>query len=169
MAFKGTVLSVGELINRARNEPEPDWAGMASGADVRHRAADEAQSCARLLAAGAPLTDAWRFGILQTIDDYDSTVRRGGVELGRQVFDPEPPRTGSQAVDAAFAALAVYLGERDGWTPPAWAFDPERRAPVPWYPSQTQHPELIAEARRESPRAFLDRNVIVAELDLRRL
>ena len=168
MEFEGRVLPVDELIEYAKQAPEPDWAGLAIDMKVRHRAADAADHCVRLLASGEPLSDAWRFGILQTIDYYTSTTRRGGVQLGRPVFDPEPVRTGAPGLDAAFAALAVFLADRDGWVPPAWALDPSRRAPTPWYPADTRHPGLIAQAQREAPPEFRERNVIVAAHDLDR-
>ena len=168
MVFKGTVLPVGELIERAKRAPAPDWTTIATDQMVRRRAAEAARYCAQLLATGAPLSQAWRFGILQTLDDYTATSHKGGTALGRQVFDPEPARTGSPGLDAAFAALAVWLADRDGWAPPAWALDPSRRAPAPWYPAETRHPGLIAEAEREVPREFRERNVIVAAHDLDR-
>ena len=168
MAFKGTVLPVDELIERAQRAPVPDWTQLATDQEIHHRAADAARYCVQLLNFGEPLSQAWRFGILQTIDDYTSAARRGGIELGRQVFDPEPERTGSPGLDAAFAALAVFLAHRDEWTPPAWALDPSRRAPTPWYPATTHHQGLIAEARREVPPEFRELNVIVAAHDLDR-
>ena len=148
MAFKGTVLPAGELIERAKRTPAPDWAAIATDHVVRRRAAEAARYCAQLLAADAPLSQAWRFGILQTLGDYTATSHKG--------------------LDAAFAALAVWLADRDGWAPPAWALDPSRRAPAPWYPADTRHPGLIAEAEREAPREFRERNVIVAAHDLDR-
>ena len=169
MAFKGTILPVGELIDRAKRAPEPDWAVIATDQSVRRRADEAARYCSQLLAAGAPMSQAWRFGILQTIDDYEATRRKGGVTLGRQVFDPEPVRTGSPGLDAAFAALAEYLANRDGWVPPAWALDSSRRVPEPWYPASTRNSGLIAEAQRDAPREFRERNVIVAAHDLDRV
>ena len=168
MAFKGTVLPVGELIEQAKHAPAPDWTAIATDRVVRRRAAEAAHYCAQLLAMGAPLSQAWRFGILQTLDDYTATCRKGGTALGRQVFDPEPARTGSQGLDAAFAALAVWLGDRDGWVPPVWALDPLRRTPAPWYPAETRHPGLVAKAELEVSREFRERNVIVAAHDLDR-
>lgn len=168
MAFKGTVLSVGELLKRAKRAPAPDWSAIATDQVVRRRAEEAARHCAQLLATGEPLSQAWRFGILQTLDDYTATTRKGGTALGSQVFDPEPARTGSPSLDAAFAALAVWLANRDGWAPPAWAQDPSRRAPAPWYPAATEHLGLIAEAEREAPREFRERNVLVSVHDLDR-
>jgi hypothetical protein len=166
MAFKGTKLSVGELIARAKAAPDPDW-GAVYGHSLRHVAADEAASAAELVEQGSPLNDCWRFGILQTVDDYDSAVRRGGIELGAQVFEKEPQRTGSEEIDAAFAALAEHLARRDGWVIPAWALDPTRRTEH-WYPVQLPIPYLHAEADRESPSAFRTRGIFISANSLNR-
>ncbi|UNX54742.1 hypothetical protein MF406_00050 [Georgenia sp. TF02-10] len=37
-----------------------------------------------------------------------------------QAFTERPPRTGAVQLDAAFAAVADHLAERDGWQAPAW-------------------------------------------------
>ncbi|AYD90141.1 hypothetical protein D5R93_09265 [Actinomyces lilanjuaniae] len=75
----------------------------------------------------------WRFGVLQTLDDYTSCLRRGGTSVASQVFTREPPPTGAVEVDAAFAALADWLAGRDGWQAPAWVEDPGRVCPARWY------------------------------------
>lgn len=169
MAFKGEVLTVREQLARAAAtlpEAEPDVstsAGDASG--VRHTAAGNARHCSELVADGEPLDVGWRFGILQTLDDYVSTVRRGGVGLGAAVFAEEPPRTGSPELDAAFAALADHLAERDGWEAPRWVHDADR-AVVAWYPAV---PTIFRqEADAESPRAFRQRGLFITEGSLER-
>lgn len=162
MGFQGEVLPIGALIERARTAPayEP-----GAGVGVRHTAADNAARCAVLLAAGDTPEACWRFGILQTLDDYASTRRRGGAALAAGVFDDEPPRTGSARLDAAFAALADHLAERDGWAVPAWAADPARRADG-WYPAV---PAIFrAEAERDSPRAFRQRGILITGRSLDR-
>ena len=132
---------------------------------MRHTAADNAARCAVLLAAGDSAEACWRFGILQTLDDYASTLRRGGTELAAEVFAAEPARTGSVQLDAAFAALADHLAERDGWTAPAWALDTARRTHG-WYPAV---PAIFrAEAERDSPRAFRQRGILVTGRSLDR-
>lgn len=164
MAFKGTKLSVGELIARATAEPDPDWAAVY-GTGLPHDAADEATEVTRLIAMGESLNSGWRFGILQTLDDYNSAVRRGGTALGARVFEREPQRTGADELDAAFAALADHLASRDGWAAPAWASDPGRRTEH-WYPSQS--PAFYAEASRQSPPAFRHRGVYISANALNR-
>ncbi|WP_460830025.1 hypothetical protein [Nocardioides hungaricus] len=160
--FRGEVLPIGTLLARARAAPvgEP-----AVGVGVRHTAASNAQLCADLLAAGGSLDACWRFGILQTLDDYTSTLRRGGVTLAAEVFTEDPPRTGAVQIDAAFAALADHLAERDGWPTPAWTADPARRT-SDWYPAV---PAILrAAAERESPRAFVERGILITARSLAR-
>jgi hypothetical protein len=148
VVFKGKVLSVSEMI------PLSDEAGPAPmrTAGVLHTAAGNARRAAE------PATEGWRFGVLQTLDDYTSTYRRGGAELGAQVFAPAPEPTASPELDAAFAALAEYLAERDGWTAPAWTSDAWRSvAPAEWWAST---PSIYRDvALEESPRPFRDRGI----------
>ena len=162
MVFQGEVLPIGALLERAQTAPayEPD-----AGVGVRHTAADNAAHCAVLLAAGDTPEACWRFGILQTLDDYASTLRRGGTALAAQVFAAEPAPTGSTRVDAAFAALADHLAELDDWPVPAWAMNSARRADA-WYPAV---PSIFrAEAERDSPRAFRERGILITGRSLSR-
>lgn len=162
MVFQGQIRSIGELLEAslAAPEPEPD-----TEIGVRHTAAGNAAACRDLLAEGESLAVGWRFGILQTVDDYTSTLRRGGPALAAQVFTDEPETTGSVQLDAAFAALADYLAERDGWEAPAWAADPAR-VTTAWYPSV---PGIFrAEADRDSPRAFRRRGIFITSRSLSR-
>ncbi len=84
----------------------------------------------------------------------------------RRVFARVPAQTGSDAVDAAFAALAQYLAARDGWDPPAWSTDRARVASERWYVAQL--PAFRPEADRESPPEFRARNVFIGANDLNR-
>lgn len=165
MAFKGKVLAVGELLERAQAAPDPDWRALSRDAVLRHTAQSNAHECVRILAAGGSLVECWRFGILQSLDDYTSAIRRGSLALGTKVFEDEPERTGSQEIDAAFAALADHLAERDGWAAPAWTQDPSRVTSA-WYPSV---PLIFrGEAERESPRAFRERGIFITARSLAR-
>lgn len=162
MAFKGRVLPVGALLERAHSQPEPRPRSIVG---LRGDAAANARRCASLLAQGASLAECWRFGILQTVDDYRSVLRRGGVQLAFQVFVAEPPRTGSTEIDAAFAALADHLAERDGWIVPAWALDPSR-AVSEWF---AEVPAIFhSDALQESPRAFRARGIFITDQSLKR-
>ncbi|GAB33351.1 mycothiol S-conjugate amidase Mca [Gordonia otitidis NBRC 100426] len=98
--------------------PDPEWNGTYA---------------AELLAAGEPLAAAWRFGILQTVDDYTSVLRRSDPTRAASVFDEPPAPTGAVELDAAFAALADHLAERDGWDTPRMGArpDPHGRGLVP--------------------------------------
>lgn len=165
MPFKGEVLSIGALLDRSREDTGGPSAARGPSR-VRHTAASNARRAADLLAAGERLDEAWRFGVLQTLDDYTSAVRRGGVALGRGVFAEEPARTGSVELDAAFAALADHLAERDGWMVPAWALDPARAVAPWWYPAV---PAIFRdEAEQESPRAFRQRGILITGRSLAR-
>ena len=162
MGYKGTVLTISELLDRARTATEPK---PRVDVGLRHEAASNAQRCAVLRSAGEGLGECWRFAILQTLDDYTSTLRRGGVELAAQVFTAEPPRTGSPEIDAAFAALAEHLADRDGWDPPVWVLDPTRRVER-WYATV---PRIFhRDAERESPQAFRTRGIYITEQALAR-
>lgn len=162
MVFQGEVLSIGALLERAQTAPA---AVPGVGVGVRHTAAEIAARSAALLAAGDTVEACWRFGILQTLDDYTSTLRRGGVQLAAEVFTDEPAPTGSAELDAAFAALADHLAERDGWRAQAWALDPARRADR-WFPAV---PAIFrGEAEQDSPRAFRQRGIFITGRSLNR-
>lgn len=165
MAFQGTVLSVGELLAYAAERRERDTVARPDSDVLRHTAASNAEDCARLIASGEPPTECWRFGILQTFDDYRSEVRRGTPELAAAVFADAPPATGSAEIDAAFAALADHLAESDGWTPPAWVHDPSR-VTTEWFPSVPWFDR--EEALQESPRAFRERGIFITPRSLAR-
>ncbi len=86
----GKFLSVGELWSHAQAEPEPDWHGLYGHVGLRGTAAATAVECARLRAAGEPLGELWRFGILQTLDFYQcARVSEGSCR--------SPPTTWSSA------------------------------------------------------------------------
>lgn len=162
MVFQGDVLPISVLLERVQTTPAHQ---PGAGVGVRHTAAGAAAHCAGLLAAGDDLESCWRFGILQTLDDYGSTLRRGGTQLAAEVFADEPSSTGSGRLDAAFAALADHLAERDGWTVPSWALNPTRRADG-WFPAV---PSIFrAEAEQESPRAFRERGIFITGRSLSR-
>lgn len=162
MVFQGEVQSVATLLNAARGAPETV---LGTDVGVRHTAADNARACRDLLATGEGLDACWRFGILQTLDDYTSVLRRGGPALAARVFAEEPEPTGAGQLDAAFAALADHLAEHDGWQAPAWALSPARRTAA-WYPAV---PAIFhADAERESPRAFRQRGILLTVRSLAR-
>ena len=78
---------------------------------------------------------------------------------------PRPPRAGAVEVDAAFAALAEYLAEHDGWQTPGWALDASRRTAA-WYPAV---PTIFrADADQESPEAFRRRGILITSRSLAR-
>lgn len=162
MVFQGKVQSVAALLEAARTTPETNY---KSNVGIRHTAAQNASMCNGLLAKNDGLETCWRFGILQTLDDYNSVLRRGDIELAAKVFTDEPSRTGAVEIDAAFAALADFLAQRDGWPTPPWAQD-ETRKTDEWYPSV---PKIFhAEAKRESPEPFRQRGIFITHRSLAR-
>lgn len=157
--FKGRRYNTTELLESAADDGAPSSVGRV------HDAAGNARHVAGLIAVGDSLVNCWRFGILQTLDDYTSTLRRGGPRLAATVFDEEPPRTGSSEIDAAFAALAAHLADRDGWQAPGWALAEARRverwyAAVPWFDR--------GEADVTSPEAFRSRGIYITDRSLAR-
>jgi hypothetical protein len=167
VGFKGTVMSIDDLLESALHAEAPVWTGIAGEEpEIRHDAAMNAAYAATLLDHGDAFKYVWQFGILQTIDDYQSARRRGGVDLAATVFAAEPDRTGSAELDAAFAALADFLASRDGWTPPAWAADPTRSVKGEWYGALP--PSMHDEARHDAVEQFRRRGVMVTEHSLSR-
>ena len=68
-------------------------------------------------------------------------------------------------VDAALAALADHLAERDGWAPPPWVDDPDRTTTA-WYPCVP--PIFRTDADEQSPRAFRRRGILITDRSLAR-
>jgi hypothetical protein len=162
MVFRGEVLPISTLLDVARHAPP---AKPAVHVGVLHTAAGNALTCARLVADGDPPEAGWRYGILQTLDDYTSTLARGGRDLAAEVFADEPAPTGSPQLDAAFAALADHLAQRDGWVAPRWVRHPARHANG-WFPAV---PLMFRdEAYRDSPSAFRRRGIFITSRSLDR-
>lgn len=162
--FKGERLSVSALLERAQaDESSPKVFDAHVG--LRHTAQGNAKICVEILRSGGTLDECWRFGILQTLDDYNSTLRRGGKELAGQVFGPEPDRTGARELNAAFAALADHLAQRDGWKTPQWALSSHLRT-QDWFPSVPQI--FRTDALRQSPPAFRERGIFITDSSLAR-
>ncbi|UKF81706.1 hypothetical protein [Clavibacter californiensis] len=94
MEFQGEVVPVSEMIRLAGDVP----AVRVCSFGVLHTAAGNSRDAAELVPDGQPPTAGWRFGVLQTLDDYTSTYRRGGARLGAGVFTvrrhrPDPSRS----------------------------------------------------------------------------
>lgn len=136
----------------------PRWA--------EHALADAADEAIRLLGAGRPLTDVWRYSVLQLLDDYTSVVRHHGTRAASALWSDEPRATGDLRVDAALAALAEHLARRDSWTPPRWTTDPWREAREWWFVTDLKG--LEPSALVESPLSFRKRGVFVTEDSLER-
>ena len=163
MTYQGVVLPVADLVRRAQARPVHEHTRDTRG--VIHTAAANAAQARALLEAGDTETDLRRFVILQTLDHYRSTLRRAGTATAARLFQEEPAPTGSEHIDAAFAALAQYLANRDDWPAPPWTQDPTRTT-AHWYPDV---PDLFrGEAQRESPPAFRDRGIFITTRSLER-
>lgn len=161
--FQGQVLSLEEMIVRSDADQPfvyPPITELKLSADRNARLARD------ILADGETLNDAWRFGVLQTLDEYQSVLKLDGVEWAAQIFAKAPVKTGSSEVDAAFAALADYLAELDGWDAPAWINDPER-VTSRWFPAVMKID--LAEAEEYSPRPFRDRGIFISSRSLLRV
>lgn len=164
ISFQGEVLPLAVFLAQAKSA-EPLGQELYADIGLRHTANDNAAECASMLHAGRSLDECWRFGILQTLDDYTSTLRRGGTELAQQVFSLEPAPTGATEIDAAFAALAEYLADRDGWVTPQWAFQAHRRVEA-WFPAV---PRIYRQfARVQSPEVFRSRGNFITDTSLAR-
>jgi len=121
-----------------------------------------------LVASGSSDSEAlWRFGILQLLDDYDSTLRLHGIEAAARVFEAEPPLTEHSGLDAAYAALACWLAARDEWTAPDWAQEPSRIARPWWFVSESSYGR--AWAMVESPGEFRIRGIFITKSALARV
>jgi len=120
-------------------------------------AAEAARNASAELAAGTGLPAAFRC-LLQLLDDY-RRAQRLGVPAAANLFQQRPDETGDNRVDAALAGLAEHLARRDGWLPPAWAFEQERYARPWWFVSGVRSWHALALV--ESPLAFRKRGVFL--------
>lgn len=139
----------------AQTFPQLDAAGAARTAE------------ALLSEERGSLLDAWRFGLKQLVDDYETALRHEGQDAAARLFADSPPPSGSCQFDAALAALTEHLARRDGWTPPAWAFEPHRYAQPWWFVDGLE--SLRATALVDSPAAFRKRGVFICDGALTRV
>lgn len=147
------------------------WAGQADGWPApwrlvaqRHDIAVHAEELRKLVDAGEDDRQLFRFGVLQMIDWYKSIRKYEGVDVAAAIFDNEPESTGHAGLDAAFAALADWYADVDGWTPKPWVA--ARVLPEPWYPYN--EPYLIELAQQSCPPAFRRHNVWLSDRGLQR-
>ncbi|MDO8392312.1 MAG: hypothetical protein Q7V57_17700 [Actinomycetota bacterium] len=111
--------------------------------------------------------DLWRFGVLQFLDDYESVRRHHGVSPAAALLTGEPDLTGHSGVDAAFAALACWLADHDGWTAPSWALSDARAAQPWWFVTDSAYGRAWAMA--QSPAQFRIRGVFITDTALQRV
>jgi len=151
--FQGTRWSVTDLLTA------PDDDVVEALPTLSRDAADNIANCAELLATGGSLLDCWRFGIMQTIDDYRTRMRAGGTTQAAATFTREPNMISATEVNAAIASLAEYLARLDGWQPPEWCFSAERISDTDWYVAARDVDWIKATAFQESPQEFRSRRV----------
>lgn len=114
-----------------------------------------------------PSEDLWRFGVLQLLDDYESVHARDGVVAAARLMAEAPEPTGHSGLDAAFAGLACWLADRDGWQTPQWTLADDRVARPWWFVSSSAYGR--AWAMVQSPAQFRIRGVFITETALQRV
>lgn len=112
-------------------------------------------------------TVLWRLLVAQSLDFYQANLKWGTPEDAISVYTDEPTITGHAGLDAAAAAIALYVADRDGWKPPAWALNPKRKSPQPWYVADRPIARKIAD--EETPDQFRKLNVFVTLGGLQRI
>ena len=112
-----------------------------------------------MMEEGERLSRLWRYVFVQMLDDYTSVLHHRGVQAAARMWASAPRETGDVRVDAAFAAMAVYLARRAGWAVPAWARLAEREAWPWWFVTDLRglHPRALV----ESPSSFRRRGVFI--------
>jgi hypothetical protein len=128
-------------------------------------AADTAGIVAVLAEEGEPVSQMFRFTVLQSLAAYNSLLPHG-VIVAIRVFARAPARTGSSVIDAGYAAIAAHLAARDGWDAPAWAADPSRSVDPPCYVSGLTNGYFRREADQCTPPEFRRRGVMIGATDL---
>lgn len=129
---------------------------------------DAAVAVRSLLSGGSPTSeDLWRFGVLQLVDDYESVRAHDGVDAAARLMAEAPGPTGHSGLDAAFAGLACWLADRDGWSAPEWALAEGRAARPWWFVSSSAYGR--AWAMVQSPAQFRIRGVFITDTALQRV
>ncbi|MGH3544679.1 MAG: hypothetical protein ACRDPW_01915 [Mycobacteriales bacterium] len=128
---------------------------------------DAAQAAIGMLVDGESLSRIWRFVVVQMFDDYLSVLRHDGSRAASRMWQVPPERTGDTRVDAAFAALAEYVGRRDGWRVPSWVRESERDARPWWFVTELRG--LQPTAMVQSPSSFRRRGVFITRGALERV
>lgn len=137
--------------------------------DMSIQAVGDAAVAVRSMLSAGPVSgeDLWRFGVLQLLDDYESVRARDGVDAAARLMVEAPESTGHSGLDAAFAGLACWLADRDGWQAPQWALADERVARPWWFVSLSAYGR--AWAMVQSPAQFRIRGVFITDTALQRV
>jgi hypothetical protein len=98
---------------------------------------------------------------LHLADFIDEFRRFGdGAMLTDEPRRLDPVYEGGEVADAYLAAVAVSLAREIHESPPAWAWDEDRKLRVPWF--AWPGPALRATLLAESPAPFRERNLFVS-------
>lgn len=154
MKFKGPHLSLEEILNSSE---KIDESPVSYSDDLRSSAYENASDTIFTFGKNLEIIDLWRFAVLQTLDDYNSSVKRGGVTLGARVFE-NPVEDSVPYMKVSLAGLASYLSEKDGWETPSWVNE-TNPLPEPWFPNVLSF--LRDDALEESPNGFRKFNIFV--------
>lgn len=150
MPYKGPRLSIASLLEQAQAAPPPS-PDQHAGIGLRHTAAGNAAQCTRLLALGDGPDALWRYIVLQSLDDYTSTLRRGGLLLAARFFEEEPrPPAAPRSTPPLPPWRTTWQPETAGNHPPGPTAPPGPRTPgIPTSPPQLG-PRLASRAPRPS-------------------
>jgi hypothetical protein len=137
--------------------------------DMSIQAVGDAAVAARSLLSAGPVSgeDLWRFGVLQLLDDYESVRAHDGLDAAASLMAEAPGPTGHSGLDAAFAGLACWLADRDGWQTPQWTLADDRVSRPWWFVSSSAYGR--AWAMVQSPAQFRIRGVFITETALQRV
>ncbi len=123
-------------------------------------AADFIDTAPELLQLANGEIEAWRYSIIQILDNYLSAKYHLGAAKAATMFNTEPKLTGSKNIDAAVAGLAEYLADTDGWQAPEWVYQPARYVSQ-WYPDVPAR--YIDDARKQGVPGLAKHGIYVTE------
>ncbi len=104
--------------------------------------------------------------------DWLHELRRVSSRLQVEAAVAERPRrlqnrfAGGAAGDAWLAAYAEFLAQRTGFSPPRWAYAPDRVAPEPWFANESGSLASRIFALRQTPLPFKRRNLYTPSVEM---
>jgi hypothetical protein len=110
--------------------------------------------------------DAGAFSVL--LDEFlDAFYTEESASRRQAMIDAEPPRIGTERLDAYIGAVAEHLARRWGLRIPSWADQPWREVSEPWFVGMMGE-GLSGLLLMESPIAFRRRRIFTEAEPLRR-